>query len=63
MSDCEFIWVGETLFWMGWGAWGCMEHYFGWVVVSGALFWVGRGGWCIILVEWSWVVMIGDEWE
>ena len=55
--------MDETLFWMNWGAWGCMEHYFGWVVVSGALFWVGGGGWCIILVEWSWVAMTGDEWE
>ena len=42
-----YFWVGETLFWMDVGAWGCMRHYLGQVEVSGVsgtLFWLGGVG-------------------
>ena len=51
-----YFWVGETLFWMDVGAWGCMRHYLGQVEVSGVsgtLFWLGGGRWGIILGGWS----------
>ena len=48
LSESGLFWVCETLFWVGGGAWGCMEHYVryaGVSGVSGALFWLGGGGW------------------
>ena len=50
--------MGETLFWVGGGAWGHMGHCFGKVVVSKGkwgLFWVNVGGWGIILDGRRWV--------
>ena len=44
--------VDGALFSVGGVRWGCIGHYFGWVVVSGALFWVGGGGWENILGGW-----------
>ena len=45
--------VDRALFSVGGVRWGCIGHYFGWVVVSGALFWVGGGGWENILGGWA----------
>ena len=48
MSECGLFWVGETLFWVSGGAWGCMGHYFGQVGMSG-------GKWGVFLVREGWV--------
>ena len=45
MRECGFFWVGDTLFWVGGGDWGCMGHYLGWVGLGGEIFWVGGVEW------------------
>ena len=46
--------VGGALAWVGGIGRECLEHYFGWAVVSGE---VG-----IILGGWGWVGMSGGGW-
>ena len=35
MNECEFFWVGVTLFWVGGGGWENILVELGWVGVSG----------------------------